>query len=155
MMLSELIQKLKLVNANRGSGYVRAFESVLAEIAAESRPDVIAELIPFFEDDAPSEEVMFSIIHTLERFDDSTYVTGVLAVLLEFWDSAPRWTLIVFMRMLNSEPTRLELIRQVQMASPNIKRVVSAVVEQINAHKVEFIPKTMALISAPLPLSEG
>jgi len=154
-MLPELIEKLELVNANRGPSFVRDFESVLAEIAALKSPEIIAALIPFFEDNAPFDELMFSIMHTIEGFEDSTYVAGMLAVLPRFWESAPRWTSIVFMRMLNSEPTRLELVRQVRKAPPNVREVVRTMMEQVNARKVQFMAKTMAVIIAASELGEG
>lgn len=111
-------------------------------------PKVIQELTEVFEDDAEYDELMFSMIHLIETFDDKVYVSQLLASSPAFTTRTPRWASIVFMRVLNSEPTKLELVRQLRCASSDSKRAVKDLMEKINARSAQFIPKTVPVIVA-------
>ncbi len=145
--LHELLSELRAVDQN-APGYAVAFENVLAKIIALRSPNVVLPLLLFFGDQSPYDEVMFSIIHGIEVFEDQTYVEQVLRGAVAFCAKSPRWASIVFMRMLNAEPTRRELIRQLREADPITKAVIKNLMEKINARDVQFIPKTTAVIVA-------
>src|ERR1017187_9960462 len=130
--LPELILELRAVDQN-GPSYAMAFESILVEIIAIRSPDVILPLLAFFDDRAPYDEVMFSIIHGIEAFEDKAYVQQMLLGANNFCAMSPRWASIVFMRMLNSEPTRRELIRQVRDVDPGTKAAIKKLMDKINA----------------------
>jgi hypothetical protein len=52
------------------------------------------------------------------------------------------------MRMLNSEATRRELIRQLRSALPATKTAVKSLMEKINARGFQFLVKTTPVIVA-------
>jgi hypothetical protein len=145
--LTDLILELRAVDLSRSDGVVR-FESLLADIIAHRNPDAIPLLLPLFDDHAPYNEVMFSIIHGIEVFEDKVYVDQVLRGAVDFCIHSPRWASIVFMRMLNSESTRLALVRELRSANTEVKAAVKTLMEKINARGVQFIPKTTAVIVA-------
>ena len=66
MALSDAIQRLREVETNRDDDYAKRFEEVLASIADMHDPNSITALAEFFDDDAEFDELMFSIIHTIE-----------------------------------------------------------------------------------------
>lgn len=145
--LHELISELRAIDQESPS-YAMAFERVLAEIIALRSPEVVLPLLAVFDDRAPYDEVMFSIIHGIEVIEDKAYVEQVLRGAVDFCAKSPRWASIVFMRMLNAEPTRRELIRQLRDADPSTKATIKNLMKKINARGVQFIPKTTAVIVA-------
>jgi hypothetical protein len=145
--LPELIAELHRTDPNRSEN-VPPFEALLAEVAALRTPESIMPMLGLFRDDALYEEVMFSIIHCVEMFDDSTYVKHIIQGAQNLCEKSPRWASILFMRILNSEPTRLELVKQLRSATIEAKAAIKDLVEKMNARSVQFLPKTTAVIIA-------
>jgi hypothetical protein len=147
--LTELIKKLQAVDPDL-PGNAPVFEALLAEVVALRTPESIVPLLDLFRDNAQHDELMFSIIHGLEVFDDQTYVDEILRNAATFCEKSPRWASIIFMRILNSEPTRLELVKQLRGNTPECKAAIKLLMEKINARSVQFIPKTTAVLVAAL-----
>ena len=148
MTLDTLIAKLRATHQARGSSFVCDFEEVLADIARLHDPASFAALVPFFEDDAPFEEPMFSIIHTLETFTDTDYVRELLPVTAALWRQAPRWACIIYMRILNSEQARAELIRQLYGAPATVKALLREIMEAVNQRAPQFQERTASVLVA-------
>ena len=146
--LADSLEKLRRIDSERGPKYVADFEAVLADIAALRDAGCVAELARFFDDAAPFDELMFSIIHTIEIFDDKAYVGGLLSIAPMLCAQAPRWASIVFVRALNSEPTRRELVAQLRGAPTATKSAVRDLMQKINARSPEFLAKTTVVIVA-------
>jgi len=104
-MLAGLIERLRSELRARHEGYVQRAEELLGQILVLDDPGCIAPLLQLFEDDAEYDELMFSIIHTIERFDDPIYVRFVAENLGPFLAASPRWAIILQMRILNSQST--------------------------------------------------
>jgi hypothetical protein len=145
--LPALIEELQGIDPDK-SGNVSAFEGVLAEVIALRTPDSIVPLLGLFRDNAQYDELMFLIIHGIEIFEDKSYVTEILRGASLLCSNSPRWASIIFMRVLNSEPTRLELVRQLRDADPDTKAAIKSLMEKINARSVQFLPKTTAVVVA-------
>ena len=145
--LPELIETLQGIDPNKSEN-VGIFEGLLADIVALRTPESVVPLLGLFRDMTEHDELMFSIIHGLEVFDDKVYVAEILRDASSFCSKSPRWASIIFMRVLNSEPTRLELVRQLRDAQPEVKSALKALMEKINARSVQFLPKTTAVIVA-------
>lgn len=128
--------------------YASRFESILTEVVELRNPQVIVPLLEFLDDEAPYDEVMFSIIHGVEIFDDTTYVDQVLLGASDLCTRAPRWASILFMRLLNAESSRHELVRQVRKADAGTKSEIKSLMEKINARGVQFMAKTTPVIVA-------
>lgn len=145
--LSELIEELQVVDPDL-PGNAPIFEALLAEVMALRTPKSIGPLLGLFRDNAQHDELMFSIIHGLEIFDDKAYVDEILRGAASLSSKAPRWASIILMRVLNSESTRLELVRQLRHADPDAKAAIRSLMEKINARSVRFLPKTTAVLVA-------
>lgn len=145
--LAELIDKLQAVDPDL-PGNTPAFEARLAEVVALRTPESIGPLLDLFRDNALYDELMFSIIHGLEVFEDKTYVDEILRNAVTLCRKSPRWASIIFMRILNSEPTRLELVKQLRGTTPECKAAIKLLMEKINARSVQFVPKTTAVLVA-------
>lgn len=145
--LSELIAELQSIDPDNPDN-VSAFEGGLKEVIAQQTPASIVPLLSLLRDNAQYDELMFSIIHGLEVFADRAYVAEILRGAPLLFSKSPRWASIIFMRVLNSEPTRLELIRQLRDADLDTKVAIKSLMENINARSVRFLSKTVAVIVA-------
>ena len=148
MTLSDEIQRLREIEANRDDNYVGPFEEVLASVADMNDPDSITALAEFFDDDAEFDELMFSIIHTIEIHDDATYCQELLKAAPVLCSRSPRWASIIFMRVLNSDSTRTQLVLQLRNAPAPTKDVMRNLMERINERGVQFMAKTTPVIVA-------
>jgi hypothetical protein len=145
--LDDLYEELRQIDT-RSESFVPRFEQILAEVGAFKDADSIVALSQFFDDESEYDEAMFSMIHLIESFDDVTYIGKLLEATPELCLSKPRWASIIFMRVLNSESTKRELIRQLRMASTDVKQNIRALMEKINARSVKFVEKTTPVLIA-------
>jgi hypothetical protein len=102
--LDDFWQRLSMLLSVRNDGYVAEVESCLADIVALNTPNEINGLLALF-DDAVADEVMFSIVHTIERWDDRTYSEALIASVEKLWKVAPKWAKILHIRIMNSQST--------------------------------------------------
>lgn len=148
MGLADEVERLREIQANRDSKYVERFESVLASIAELRDPSSIVALTEFFDDDAEFDELMFSIIHTIEVHDDETYCRELLKAAPRLCQRSPRWASIIFMRILNSDSARTQLVLHLRNAPVSTKDAVRNLMERINERGFEFMAKTTPIIIA-------
>ena len=146
-MLDALVKELEGVRQRKSSDYVREFEELLARIAALQDPKSIPALLAFFEDDAEYDELMFSIVHTIEAFDDSTYVDQVIANLPGLNRSAPRWAAILHKRVLNSPETLAAYTRRAEKASPVERGAIREVLTDVARTTPAFKDRVDALLA--------
>jgi hypothetical protein len=110
-MIAPLINHLQQFAKLKDTVEVERFDATLNQIASLDDPQSINLLIPFFDDNTKFPEAMFSIIHTIERFDDNTYIHGILESLPKFWRDAPYWASVIHFRIFNS-PSALQAYRE-------------------------------------------
>jgi hypothetical protein len=145
--LNALLLDLSVLDQS-SSDYFSEFEKILSQIIALKNADSIAPLIASLDDQSPFDELMFSIIHGIESFDNTIYIKALLKKVSVFCETSPRWASIVFMRILNSETARLELVRQLRSAEQPVKISIKLLMEKINARDVRFLAKTTVVIVA-------
>lgn len=146
--LEQLVQELRSAAGRKDEMYAESFEFALGKIAALDDPGIIRALIEFFDDAAPYDEVMFSLIHTIEKFDDKVFVNHLLASLPGLVERSPRWASIILMRGLNNDLTREELVRQARQADTSVKEALKWLAEKINERGPTFLSKTTPLLLA-------
>ena len=91
---------------------------------------------------------MWGIIHTIEIFDDNTYVREILKASLELDANSPEWADTIFMRILNSDNCRTELIQQIENISLPIKKTAIDILERIQEENLEFSAKIHPVLIA-------
>jgi hypothetical protein len=108
MSIEDLIQQLHELKLDLPVS-ARRFEEVLADVAALNDPRCIGLLLGVFpKDDKGFSELMFSIVHTIERFDDSTYVAEIIKSFPTFATASPYWSTVLHMRIFNNPGTFAE-----------------------------------------------
>lgn len=123
-------------------------DAAISELWSEGCEDLSSDLLSLLSDGAEHDEGMFSLIHAAESFDDATYVHSFLSVFPGLVLSSPRWASIVLMRILNSEDTRMELIRQLRDSSVETKNAIRDMCERINNVSPQFLSKTVPVTLA-------
>ena len=78
MNLPIAITILRQLELKKPENYVKQFEEVLTQIVKLNDPNSIVLLCNFFDDSSEFDELMFSIIHSIEIFDDTTYVAQLI-----------------------------------------------------------------------------
>ena len=146
--LNSLISDLRAVNKKRGPRYVAEFEQVLEQIMSLGNADSILPLLEFLDDDSSFDELMFSIVHSIEVFNDKVYIAKILKGVSDLYERSPRWASIIFMRILNSENSRLELILQIRNYDQATKMTIRHLMEKINSRGMQFVAKTAPVIKA-------
>lgn len=106
------------------------------------------DLLSLLSDKVEYDEGMFTLIHAAESVADTTYISALLSVFPELLASSPRWASIVIMRVMNSDASRLELVRQLRDAPMPVKKSVRVMCERINEVSPEFLSKTVPIAIA-------
>ena len=129
-----------------------AIDAAIGPVLAANDAAVIGPLLLLLGDDA-DEDGMWSLLHAAESFDDEPYVRDVLRVLPLLNEHSGRWSEILIIRILNSEPTRAHLIRQLGLAPDERTSAVRSVCARLvgtNARLAEGLAEiTVALRSPP------
>ena len=105
-------------------------------------------LLPFFSDKCEFPEIMYSIIHAIESFEDEIYIEQLFKGILILWKSSPEWTLVLHFRILNSITTIAEYCNQLPKLSPPQKRIIKEILLQVEKDSPQFTEKCQNLLSA-------
>jgi hypothetical protein len=143
MLLAALRQEIKMDGARPAK-----IDAAATAMLATGDARIASDLLSLLSDQAAYDEGMFTLIHTAESFDDTTYVRSLLSVFPELVNSSPRWASIVLMRVLNSDATRREAVDQLRKASEPIKQSVKIMCERINEVRPQFLSKTAPVLIA-------
>ena len=147
--LSNLVSSLKLLEQNpEKTDYFENFEDIICRIGALRDPESISILIQFLKDESDELDLMWGIIHTIEIFDDAIYIEEILKTSSDLYKNSPEWSLIVFMRIINSAECKTELIRQLRKSSHSVKNTIKKIMEEINNESPEFLAKTVPVTLA-------
>lgn len=148
MNLPAAIATLRQIQLEQSDDIASRFESVLADIASLNDPTCIVLLSSFFDDNAEFDELMFSIVHTIENFDDATYASELVKAAPRLCEKSPRWASIVFMRVLNSPTSTEALVDSLRNGTDEQREAVHSLMRKINDVSAEFIEKTQPVLQA-------
>ena len=145
--LTDLINSLKLSPRARTPASLADFESALEQVVAMEGPDCIAPLVLLLEDDESLDELMFSIVHTIEMFNDDVYVDRILYALPDLITKSPRWAKILHMRILNSEPAKIAYAERYRRGEPDEKAAARDVLSGVREWRPEFANRVDAILN--------
>jgi hypothetical protein len=104
-LLPDLLARLEEVLGDRGSPrFVERFEEIVEQIAHIDDPSSIGALLGLV-DDGLDYGLVYSLVHTVERFDDDTYLDHLLPALPGLAARSPEWARTLVLRVLNSPPS--------------------------------------------------
>lgn len=144
--LEQMIAALESASNNWDMVSFAEFENILGKIGAVNDPACIRPLVLLFEDDASLDELMFSIVHTIEMFDDRVYVEAIFNSLPELARRSPRWAKILHMRILNSDPARLAYRNRFLHATLDERAAARTVLDGVRKWRPEFTDRVNAVL---------
>ena len=127
---------------------VKDIDNKLAEIMAFNNYLVIRPLARLLEDNAQNDEAIFSIIHSIESFDDDVYIHEIINEFPYLVSKSPYWTTILLIRILNSDIARKCIIEKVSLTTPAIKNSILFLLQRINDEKPKCSEKIIPLMRA-------
>ena len=144
--LSYLISLLKKAIQDE-QNWESAFD-IVGEISTLKDFKSIYFLLRLLSDDSEDLHLMWSIVHAMEIFEDQVYVREILDSSSYLVQKAPEWASVIFMRILNSDSDKQELIRQLKDSPLPTKSSVKKIMEIINNDDLQFLDKTNPVIVA-------
>jgi hypothetical protein len=146
-MPDPLIEHLKIYSELKDSIAVERFEATLGQIAQLNDPRYIVPLLGFFRDDCEYHEVMFSIIHTIERFDAETYAREILKGLPGFWKNSPYWAKIIHFRIFNDPSSFKAYKTQLSDVDLQVRASVRELLSTMRKHEPKFFKHCDSLLA--------
>jgi len=147
-MLDKLINELiEIKSKTRDESYVLKFENKLEEIFSTGNPAMISKLLDVMDDKFEFDELMFSIIHTIESFDDFTYIQELFISLPEFVLKSPRWASIIVMRIINSPKTLDVFLESLEILSLKKKKALILLLTSMAKRGDEIAKKVNPVLS--------
>lgn len=107
--------------------YVEQFEQVLEKIDSLDDPSSIILLSQFFDDEAEYDELMFSLIHSIEKFDDVTYINALLEALPNLSQKAPDWCSVLLKRVNNNSNSKEVLAVALESSDNHTRQLVDSI----------------------------
>lgn len=106
--------------------YAERFEQVLEKIDSLDNPKSIISLSQFFDDEAEYDELMFSLIHSIEKFDDATYINALFEALPNLSRKAPNWCSVLLKRVNNNPESKGVLATTLESSNGYIRQLVDS-----------------------------
>lgn len=142
----KLINRLKEIIDSYNENMLNEFEDLLFNIHSSGNPEIISKLINLMKDSFEFDELMFSIIHTIENFEDKIYVVEVLKTLPQSIEKNPRWFSIIMMRIINSKECKSNLINLIEKLSFIQKEALLKLLLSMGNSGGEVMLKVMPII---------
>lgn len=136
--IAELVARLKAHIDGSTALDPNAFDSTLAELYELGDPDVVSALCAVFDDDFDDDAMLFSVVHTMEAFEDSVYVHQIAKGSPTLVKSARYWGGVILMRSLNSDETLAALTQAYPDLAPEEQASLSAIARDIISERPEF-----------------
>lgn len=138
-MIEDVINHLQRHAKLENSIDVERFDATLSQVAGLNDPRAIGLLLPFFNDKCKFPEPMFSIIHTIERFDEETYIREILKALPGLWCRSPYWAKVLHFRIFNHPASCQAYQSLLALADPTIKAVAKDLLTTIRNREPKFV----------------
>lgn len=118
---SELIHKLSSFGMIQEDN-IEDFEDLLYEASEDSSKGLIKPLLFLLDDSCEFDEIMFGIIHVLERFERNQYFEELGKCLPDLYFKTPVWCSVLHTRIMNS-PEAYNSYLNVFLGLPNTSKV--------------------------------
>lgn len=146
--LEQIINNLtKEIQINHFSN-VENIDIKLMEVMAFNDYSVIRPLARLIEDNAQYDEAIFSIIHSIESFDDNIYISEIINEFPYLVNKSPYWATILLIRILNSNTARECMCEKISLTTPAIQISILFLLQRINAETPTLSEKIIPLMRA-------
>lgn len=147
--MNPVIARLHAIRRLATGAEMDEYDNLLVELVeAPLDPLLLPSLFLCFDDKTEGHEVMWGLLHLVERFPAPHYAPALLGVLPRMVKDARAWAETLLLRMLNS-PADLVLLRDAyQAASPSLQQVAQELLQELarrNARFTEPVRQVMAI----------
>lgn len=136
-MKEELLVKLYENRLLASDDEFNTFELALASLAELVDETDIPELCNVLDDNTEDEEVLFGIVHLMEKFSSLEAFVLTVVGLSKIAKKSPRWAKIVLYRCLNDEGSREMLKKALQKADIIYSKEVVSLLNMIQAEEFQ------------------
>lgn len=116
---------------------IAQFEEALEQITNERNPEHIALLCRAFDDDTEHHEVMYSMVHAVERYDEFSTPAKATAEFVKAIPSmlphASEWLETLLFGILNEDASRRVFAEQLANSTPTTQEQIVGVLRKIAA----------------------
>lgn len=145
---SEKIKELAELMKDSSEFDVKSFSTILEQLSESKNPNIITGLLEIMQDDFDYPEVLYSVIHIIEKFEAIIYCEFLLKSLPSFILKSPEWASTVFGRIFNSENTLLCFIEIIKsQANDSQRERLKELISDINLDDNSFVEKTKPLLA--------
>lgn len=144
--LAEEINRLRQVLDDPSDPHVvRRADEVLAQIDRLDDANCIDAILGLLSDAQP-DQLVFSMVHLIERFSDDEYVARYLNGVPQLIQRSKRWAGILLLRILNNSKSMDSLARLSAASSVEIRAVLRALLEELRQTRPQFTRRCDALV---------
>ncbi|MBA0224929.1 hypothetical protein D7U89_05400 [Stenotrophomonas maltophilia] len=147
-LLDELLRASKMLTSEEVAVFDRTVQA-MSGLEFSSRE--LGVLFSIFADDTPHEEVMWGLLHLVERSDGDRMVSALVRSAPYMRTVAPEWLRTFIYRLLNSDPCRDTLIvcLKIEVSTEGAAEVVS-LIEALKSGAPDSIRAKASLVASAL-----
>ena len=143
-LINQLYNLRKLINQDE----CEAFENILVELSEVISIEDIGEVCKIFDDNTKDDEIMFGVIHMIERLAGYDYLKCI-ATNTPLMDDGKDWALTLNKRILNSKKYYPEYIEVIKSLNDNEKaKIIDLLVAVKNDNISRFGEKVDYLLQS-------
>lgn len=127
---------------------VEKFDDLVAEAVENADESLILPLMLALDDLCEFDEVMFGVVHALEKLHLDTYLLSLAKNIAQIWLKSPRWCMILHKRIINSPPAFSKFLKAFPSSSvcDNCRATEKIILHEISMKEV-FRDRCLAGIS--------
>jgi hypothetical protein len=124
------------------------FEDAISNLADIVEIENIPMLCTVFDDKTKENEVMFGLIHLIEKFSEKESVDYIVKGIMKILDYAYEWAIILTMRILNSDDDRKVYKRVInEMENGNKEQIIIMLERIVKDNPQQFNEKVLEVIN--------
>ncbi len=150
-MIDSALARLQAARQLDSPELVSEFVSALDQLPMPLTSEMAEALLSIFDDSTSSHDVMFDLIHQIEKsgfgVEESAVASGIAGLL----QRSPWWAEVIVMRLLNYAPSR-ELLSESAKAKPESRDALARLLAQIgqgNEDVARFAREGLVQLQSP------
>jgi hypothetical protein len=134
--------KQELVSLDRRSpDFVLAFDELIEQYDCLGHPEIISLLLSYLPEGDDNDDVLFSILHVIESFDDTIYIYKILENIHFLANNRLYSAVVIHVRIVNSEQTFAVYRKAAANISESQKKSVRVVLKELLKRSTRFSDK--------------
>jgi len=146
MTINDPMRILENILSERKPGYVIEAVTLLSELSEKNNARCIAGILKLLDDAAP-DELMYALVHAVEKSDGVIYCKAVLDAVERLWTISPQWAERLHVRIMNSPATADAYLSLLDSTPPTTRSTVRAIYEAVARNRPKLSDKVSSFIA--------